>query len=78
MGRVTDPVCGMRFPRECAVAQSMWLERTYYFCHPVCQRIFDADPSRFVGDERDRNPTFSKSRVSEGKRISKASKMGAC
>ncbi len=48
MGLVIDPVCGMVFDEDLAVARSVYRERTYYFCHPVCQRIFDVRPARFV------------------------------
>ncbi len=48
MGLVIDPVCGMVFDERLAAARSVYQERTYYFCHPVCQKIFDVRPARFV------------------------------
>lgn len=48
MVRVVDPVCGMEFAPELAAAQSEWLDRKFYFCHPVCKSIFDRIPTRFV------------------------------
>ena len=51
MELVVDPVCGMEFAQQAAAASSTYRTRVYYFCHPVCQKIFDADPTRFVEDE---------------------------
>jgi YHS domain-containing protein len=51
MELVVDPVCGMEFDQQTAAASSTYKTRVYYFCHPVCQKIFDADPTRFVEDE---------------------------
>ncbi len=48
MARVIDPVCGMEFEERAAVARSVYLNRTFYFCHPVCKKIFDVNPARFV------------------------------
>ena len=52
MGLVVDPVCGMQFSKRLAVAHSEYLRRTFYFCHPVCKKIFDLKPSRFVYSEK--------------------------
>ena len=54
MGLVVDPVCGMEFSKNVAVAHSEYLDRTFYFCHPACQKIFDIKPSRFVYTEKSR------------------------
>ncbi len=43
-----DPVCDMEFDQRTAAALSVYQNRIYYFCHPVCKKIFDADPTRFV------------------------------
>lgn len=43
-----DPVCDMEFDQRAAAALSAYQNRVYYFCHPVCKKIFDADPARFV------------------------------
>ncbi len=48
MARVVDPVCDMEFDDSAAADQSVWHNRTFYFCHPVCKKIFDAQPWRFV------------------------------
>ncbi len=48
MARVIDPVCGMEFEESMADDQSEWLNRTFYFCHPICKMVFDAKPWRFV------------------------------
>ena len=49
MAFVTDPVCWMEFDERDAHAQSEWDGETFYFCHPICKRIFDANPTRFIG-----------------------------
>lgn len=48
MARVVDPVCRMKFDASVAADKSEWLNRTFYFCHPICKKIFDAKPGRFV------------------------------
>lgn len=48
MGLVVDPVCGMEFAERDAAARAVFQNQTYYFCHPVCKRIFDAEPTYFV------------------------------
>ena len=57
MGLVVDPVCGMEFSQNVAVAHSEYLDRTFYFCHPACKKIFDIKPSRFVYREKSRRRT---------------------
>ena len=62
MARVIDPVCGMEFADHAAAAQSVYLNRTFYFCHSVCQRIFDANPARFVYSDKPKllKPKFTR------------------
>jgi YHS domain-containing protein len=48
MARVVDPVCGMEFEENVAADKSEWLNRTFYFCHPICKQIFDAKPWYFA------------------------------
>lgn len=48
MQLVVDPVCGMEFDQEAAAGCSTYRGTDYYFCHPVCKKIFDADPTRFA------------------------------
>jgi len=38
----------MEFDEQDAAVQSLWGGQTFYFCHPICKKIFDANPSRFV------------------------------
>ncbi len=45
--RIKDPVCGMEFDAEKAVAQTEHEEKTYYFCSEACKRQFDANPERY-------------------------------
>lgn len=45
---VTDPVCGMSFKPERAVAQATYNGKTYHFCTEACKEQFDADPGRYV------------------------------
>jgi YHS domain-containing protein len=46
--KVTDPVCGMAFDREKAVATVIYGERTLYFCTQACREQFEEDPSRYL------------------------------
>ncbi len=45
---VTDPVCGMRFPRERAVSVLEHRRKTYFFCAQVCREAFQDDPKRYL------------------------------
>lgn len=63
MARVVDPVCGMEFEERSAAAQSVYLNRAFHFCHPVCQKIFDANPARFVYSDK---PKILKPRLTRG------------
>jgi Cu+-exporting ATPase len=53
---VTDPVCGMTFAPEDAAGRAEFNGHTYYFCAPVCQERFEANPNEFV---RSGNPAGS-------------------
>ena len=46
--KVTDPVCGMAFDREKAVATVIYGDRTLYFCTEACREQFEEDPSRYL------------------------------
>ncbi|MFQ5890070.1 MAG: YHS domain-containing protein, partial [Gemmatimonadota bacterium] len=46
--KVTDPVCGMRFKPEKAVARAEFGGKTYYFCTMACRRRFEKEPGRYV------------------------------
>lgn len=37
----TDPVCGMIVEEATARWKSIHLDKTYYFCNPVCKRTFE-------------------------------------
>lgn len=56
MALVIDPVCGMEFPKSVALANSEYLNRTFYFCHPACKQIFDIVPTRFVYTPKELKP----------------------
>jgi YHS domain-containing protein len=47
-GRVRDVVCGMVIRPETAAGTSLYEGQTYYFCAPICQQRFDAEPARFL------------------------------
>lgn len=51
MALVIDPVCGMEFDHRSSWSTSVYQDRVYHFCHPVCKEIFDAAPGRFVDPE---------------------------
>ncbi len=53
---VTDPVCEMKFDKRLAAASSVYQNSIYYFCHPVCKKIFDADPVRFIAQTKSKLP----------------------
>ncbi len=46
---VVDPVCKMELPADEA-ATLKFNGRTYYFCHPACLHLFEADPLAYVGN----------------------------
>ncbi len=56
MTLVTDPVCEMKFDKRLAAASSVYQNSIYYFCHPVCKKIFDADPARFITQTKSESP----------------------
>jgi YHS domain-containing protein len=43
--RVTDPACGMTFPRTEAAACAEHDGKTYYFCVEACRDLFAKDPA---------------------------------
>src|SRR5512139_752907 len=47
MGHI-DPVCGMTVDPARAKGQYEHQGTTYYFCSPVCQARFAADPARYL------------------------------
>ncbi len=46
--KVTDPVCGMTFLPEKAMARLEYRGQTYYFCAEACRKQFEAEPERFL------------------------------
>ncbi len=46
----SDPVCGMTLSGAVAPRTSTYDGRTYRFCSPTCQRLFEAHPGRYVSD----------------------------
>ena len=49
--KVTDPVCGMEFKEEKAVAKVEYQGTTYYFCTDACRRQFEQEPAKYVPSE---------------------------
>jgi Cu+-exporting ATPase len=47
---VVDPVCKMELPADEAAATLKFNSQTYYFCHPACLHLFEADPLPYVRD----------------------------
>jgi len=45
---VTDPVCGMRFRKSIASAETEHAGHTYCFCSHGCQEKFASDPHRYI------------------------------
>jgi YHS domain-containing protein len=62
MALVVDPVCEMEFLDRDAAAWSVYQNCTYYFCHPVCKKIFDADQTLFIdtGNLQPLKPKFAR------------------
>lgn len=46
--KVRDPVCGMAFPVEKAVAHVVHQDTTYYFCTEACRKQFEAAPGKYA------------------------------
>lgn len=47
-GKVRDPVCGATIEPDQAYGSLVYGENRYYFCCPVCQGAFQAQPSLYV------------------------------
>ena len=45
---VTDPVCGRKLNKRNAVAESVYADRTYYFCSDRCHEEFRDNPQRYA------------------------------
>ena len=48
MAQVTDPVCGMVIDSDTAAGQSLFRDRTYYFCSQQCLQRFEREPACYV------------------------------
>ena len=46
--KVTDPVCGMEFHVEKAVATIEYNGTTYFFCTEACRKQFEKEPPRYM------------------------------
>jgi YHS domain-containing protein len=46
-----DPVCGRIVIEARSAARSRYLGKTYHFCGPVCQEVFDKDPAKYLAVE---------------------------
>ena len=44
----TDPVCGMQVDEQSAVAQSVFKDKTYFFCAQSCKDQFEHSPKEFL------------------------------
>ena len=44
----TDPVCGMQVDEQSAVAQSVFKDKTYFFCARSCKNKFEQSPQEFL------------------------------
>jgi len=44
-----DPICNMEVDPDTAEWSSDYMGKRYYFCAPGCKRMFDQDPSMYVG-----------------------------
>jgi YHS domain-containing protein len=41
----TDPICGKPVDQESSMNRVEYQERTYYFCSPECEEVFETDPA---------------------------------
>jgi Cu+-exporting ATPase len=60
-----DPVCGMAVDPESAIS-SVWEEKRYFFCQPVCKERFDAAPKRYVPAQAERLPASAPGPTPQG------------
>lgn len=43
-----DPVCGMRIDPGAAAGRSLHVGNLYHFCAPICKKMFDVSPNKYV------------------------------
>jgi Cu+-exporting ATPase len=46
-----DPVCGARVDEQAARAKTGYAGETFYFCSADCQKTFEEDPGRYIGQK---------------------------
>lgn len=61
-----DPVCGKKVNRHNVQSTVTYEGEAYYLCCPVCQTLFERDPSRYV--RRQEQPGRAVSQGSDGHR----------
>ncbi|MFB3915953.1 MAG: YHS domain-containing protein [Terriglobales bacterium] len=44
-----DPVCGMEVNEKSAPAETVYNNRTYYFCSADCKDEFEENPEEYIG-----------------------------
>ncbi len=69
MALATDPVCGMRVDRSNST-RTEYKGRTYYFCCPHCQAVFEKEPAKYAAEEE-------KGEEKEGERKSTKERMSS-
>ena len=47
--KAIDPVCGTVVDQSDAAAKTEYAGQTYYFCSKECQRDFESEPAKFIG-----------------------------
>ena len=45
---VIDVVCGMQIDERTVKYNSVYKEKTYYFCGPMCKLEFDENPEKYL------------------------------
>ncbi len=56
MTEFKDPVCGMDVTPQSAAGSASYAGRTYYFCSRHCLAEFQADPSKYAGEDSKQPP----------------------
>jgi YHS domain-containing protein len=45
-----DPICKMEVDEKSAKYKTEYKGKTYYFCAPGCKKMFEDNPTKYVGD----------------------------
>ncbi len=48
MKMAKDPVCGMNVDERSTRLKTSYKGKTYYFCNPICQKQFEANPQKYA------------------------------